>query len=108
MPDIAHPYLSLIASVAVGLLVGLERGWTQRDLSLAARWALEHFGQEGMALVLTLTGISDVDAAVMTMAGLPPHAIGDRTAGFVLGARSSLTLWRKPSLLWSSVGVMAA
>lgn len=54
-------------------------------LSLAARWALEHFGQEGMAVVLTLTGISDVDAAVMTMAGLPPHAIGDRTAGFILG-----------------------
>lgn len=54
-------------------------------LSLAARWALEHFGQKGMAVVLTLTGISDVDAAVMTMAGLPPEAIDNRTAGFVLG-----------------------
>ena len=54
-------------------------------LSLAARWALEHFGQEGMAAVLTLTGISDVDAAVMTLAGLPVDAIDDRTAGYVLG-----------------------
>ncbi|WP_449469629.1 MgtC/SapB family protein [Sphingobium chungangianum] len=54
-------------------------------LSLAARWALVHFGQQGMAVVLTLTGISDVDAAVMTMAGLPQHAIDDQTAGFVLG-----------------------
>lgn len=54
-------------------------------LSLAARWALVHFGQEGMAVVLTLTGISDVDAAVMTMAGLPPDLLDDRTAGLVLG-----------------------
>jgi len=54
-------------------------------LSLAARWALIHFGQQGMAVVLTLTGISDVDAAVMTMAGLPPHLLDDRTAGLVLG-----------------------
>jgi hypothetical protein len=38
-----------------------------------------------MAVVLTLTGISDVDAAVMTMAGLPPHLLDDRTAGLVLG-----------------------
>lgn len=73
---IANPLGFTPALILAALVAGL---------SLAARWALEHFGQEGMAVVLTLTGISDVDAAVMTMAGLPPHAIGDRTAGFVLG-----------------------
>ena len=73
---IANPLGFTPALILAALVAGL---------SLAARWALEHFGQKGMAVVLTLTGISDVDAAVMTMAGLPPHAIGDRTAGFVLG-----------------------
>ncbi len=55
-------------------------------LSLAARWALAHFGEEGMLVVLTLTGISDVDAAVLTIAGLPPDILNDRTAGLVLGS----------------------
>jgi len=55
-------------------------------LSLAARWALVHFGQQGMAVVLTLTGISDVDAAVMTMAGLPRALLDDRAAGLILGS----------------------
>jgi uncharacterized membrane protein (DUF4010 family) len=54
-------------------------------LSLVARWALHHFGQQGMAVVLTLTGISDVDAAVITMSGLPAHMLNDRTAGLSLG-----------------------
>lgn len=55
-------------------------------LSLASRWALARFGQEGMAVILGLTGMSDVDAAVMTLAGLPRHMLDDRTAGLILGA----------------------
>ena len=54
-------------------------------LSLVARWALHRFGEQGMAIVLTLTGISDVDAAVITMAGLPAHMINNQTAGLSLG-----------------------
>ncbi|KKW91760.1 MgtC/SapB family protein [Sphingobium chungbukense] len=55
-------------------------------LSLAARWALARFGEQGMAVILTLTGISDVDAAVMTMAGLPPDLLDNRSAGLILGS----------------------
>ncbi|ATE65320.1 MgtC/SapB family protein [Rhizorhabdus dicambivorans] len=53
-------------------------------LSLVARWSLEQFGDKGLALVLGLTGMSDVDAAVMTLAGLPPEALDAWTAGLVL------------------------
>ena len=53
-------------------------------LSLAARWSLERFGSGGMALVLGLTGLSDVDAAVITLAGLPEASLDDWMGGFVL------------------------
>lgn len=53
-------------------------------LSLVARWSLDRFGSAGMAVALGLTGMSDVDAAVMTLAGLPADSIDDRTAGLVL------------------------
>ena len=53
-------------------------------LSLVARWALARFGGGGMALILGLTGMMDVDAAVMALAGLPRATLGDDMAGFVL------------------------
>jgi uncharacterized membrane protein (DUF4010 family) len=53
-------------------------------LSLIARWALERFGGEGLAVVLGLTGLMDVDAAVLTLAGLPQAALDNATAGIVL------------------------
>lgn len=81
-------------------------------LSLAARWALEHFGQQGMAVVLTLTGISDVDAAVMTMAGLPAHLLDDRTAGLILGAAVLANTFAKAVITivigWGHGGVRAS
>jgi uncharacterized membrane protein (DUF4010 family) len=53
-------------------------------LSLAARWALAQFGNGGIALLLGLTGMSDVDVAVLTLAGLPADVLDGRTAGLVL------------------------
>ena len=54
--------------------------------SLLARWALDIWGDQGIAVVLGLTGLMDVDAAVLTLAGLPTQALDDATAGFVLAA----------------------
>lgn len=53
-------------------------------LSFIARWALEQFGNRGLAVVLGLTGLMDVDAAVLTLTGLPHAALDDATAGIVL------------------------
>ncbi len=81
-------------------------------LSLAARWALVHFGQQGMAVVLTLTGISDVDAAVMTMAGLPPDLLDDHVAGLILGSAVLANTLAKAMMTmvigWGHGGVRAA
>lgn len=53
-------------------------------LSVAARWALTTFGDGGMATVLTLTGLMDVDAAVLTLAGLPAGTLAPSLAGLLL------------------------
>lgn len=53
-------------------------------LAVVSRWALDAYGGAGIAVVLGITGIADVDAAVITLAGLPAGAIGLRTAGLVL------------------------
>lgn len=53
-------------------------------LSVLARWALAEFGNRGMAVVLGLTGLMDVDAAVLTLAGLPHGTIEAGVAGVTL------------------------
>jgi uncharacterized membrane protein (DUF4010 family) len=53
-------------------------------LSVAARWALARFGDQGMAVVLALTGLMDVDAAVLTLSGLPQGSIDAGLAGALL------------------------
>jgi uncharacterized membrane protein (DUF4010 family) len=53
-------------------------------LSVAARWALDQWGSGGVAVLLGLTGMMDVDSAVLALAGLPPGTIDGWTAGIVL------------------------
>lgn len=53
-------------------------------MSVVARWAQIHFGHQGIAVLLGVTGMMDVDAAVLTLAGLPAGAIDGWTAGLVL------------------------
>lgn len=43
--------------------------------ALAARWAEGQFGQQGLALLLLITGSMDVDVAIITAGGLSPSAI---------------------------------
>jgi uncharacterized membrane protein (DUF4010 family) len=55
-------------------------------LALASRWVLDRFGDAGLATVLALSGMVDVDSAVITMGGLPEGVLDGRTAGLVLAA----------------------
>lgn len=53
-------------------------------VAIPARWALERFGDEGIVVVLGLTGMWDVDAAVLTLAGLPMDLMEPDQAGLLL------------------------
>ena len=81
-------------------------------LSLVARWALDQGGSEKMAVVLGITGMSDVDAAVMTLAGLPASALDDWTAGLVLAvpvlANTAIKAAMTIVIGWRHGGIRAA
>jgi uncharacterized membrane protein (DUF4010 family) len=53
--------------------------------AVLARWAQAQFGETGIATSLFLTGSFDVDAAIVTLSGLPPEAIDRRVASIALG-----------------------
>lgn len=92
------PALILAGSVAV--------------LSLAARWALQRWGGQGIVVVLGLTGLMDVDAAVLTMAGLPSGTLGPWMAGVVLAvpvlANTAIKAALAAGIGWGHGGARAA
>jgi uncharacterized membrane protein (DUF4010 family) len=53
--------------------------------AVAARWAQWQFGQEGIAILILLMGSLDVDAAIVTVGGLPVNAISAPLAAVALG-----------------------
>lgn len=53
-------------------------------LAVVSRWAEAKFGGAGIAVLLGITGMADVDAAVITMAGLPRDMLDPRQAGLIL------------------------
>lgn len=55
-------------------------------ISLAGRWALQAFGDAGLATVLGVSGMVDVDAAIIAMSRLPDGSLTVRTAGLILAA----------------------
>jgi len=52
--------------------------------AIAARWAQGRFGEEGIAILLLLMGSMDVDAAIVTAAGLEPGTISDDLAALAI------------------------
>lgn len=53
-------------------------------MTVVARWALARFGDEGVVVALGLTGLMDVDAAVLTLSGMPQGMLDAHLAGLVL------------------------
>ena len=52
--------------------------------AVAARWAETRFGQEGIAVLILIMGSLDVDAAIVTVGGLPVSAITPQWAAVAL------------------------
>lgn len=69
--------------------------------SIASRWALAAFGDAGVAGVLAIIGLADVDAAVIAFAGMPAGAIAVRLAGAVLAMPVLLNMVLKTGLVLS-------
>ncbi len=67
-------------------------------LSLAARWVLERYGDNGVAVVLAITGTVDVDSAIITMGNLPRGILTPNVAGLVLAVPIQLNTLLKASL----------
>ncbi|MET3667714.1 MgtC/SapB family protein [Caulobacter sp. 1776] len=55
-------------------------------ITLAARWAMQAFGDAGLATVLGLSGMVDVDAAIIAMSRLPAGSLSPKVAGLILAA----------------------
>lgn len=90
-------------------------------MSLAARWVLARYGDAELAVVLALSGMVDVDSAVITMGTLPLGALHSTIAGLVLlppiflntlfkaGVAVSIAGWRqaRPALWTLGLTAMA-
>jgi uncharacterized membrane protein (DUF4010 family) len=72
-------------------------------MSLATRWAFLRYGEMGIAGVIGLTGLADIDAAVLALSAMPPHILPARTAGMVLAGPVILNTLLKAGL----AGVLA-
>lgn len=70
--------LELTVALGLGVLVAF--------LSIGSRWALRQFGNAGLATVLLVTGFADVDAAILSLANMPPGSIRGDLAGMMLAA----------------------
>lgn len=53
-------------------------------MAVATRWAEQYFGGTGAGAVIVITGSFDVDAAVVTLRGLPETTLSSWGAGLVL------------------------
>lgn len=69
-PIAVKPALGFLIFVAVALL--------------AARWASGRFGEQGLAVLLLITGSMDVATAVITLGGMPAEAIAPLIAAMAL------------------------
>jgi len=53
--------------------------------AVAARWAEDRFGEQGIAVLLLIMGSMDVDAAIVTAGGLPLGTIAPELAALAVG-----------------------
>jgi uncharacterized membrane protein (DUF4010 family) len=51
---------------------------------LLSRWAIDHYGDTGLTTVVALTGLYDVDAAIIMLGSLPPTTMPPRNFGLLL------------------------
>lgn len=73
-------------------------------LSLTARWVLERLGDAGLAVVLAITGMVDVDSAIITIGNLPKGLLAAHIAALVLAPPILLNTLLKAGMTVSIAG----
>lgn len=67
---------ALLPAIGFAVLVGV--------VLLASKWAIARYGDDGFSTLLALTGLYDVDAAIITAGTVDPGAISPNVAGRAL------------------------
>ena len=97
--------------VGIGFFIALLAGLVM-VITLAGRWAMQAFGGAGLAVVLGISGMVDVDAAIIAMSRLPAGSLTPRIAGLILAAPILANTLVKAGLAFAiakgSTGVRAA
>jgi uncharacterized membrane protein (DUF4010 family) len=88
---------ALLPALGFALLVAL--------VQLAVKWMQLHFGDGGVALTLALTGMLDVDAAIVALRGAPAQAISPLLAGAILALPVLLNTLLKLGVVLATAGV---
>ena len=73
-------------------------------MALATRWAAVRFGDAGIAVLIAITGSLDVDAAIVTVGGLPQGAIDPWLAGLMLAIPVLLNTLFKAAIAVGAAG----
>ena len=73
-------------------------------LALATRWAAAKYGDAGVATLLVITGSFDVDAAIVTLAGLPSGTLTPWLAGLVLAGPVLMNTLFKAAIVVATAG----
>jgi uncharacterized membrane protein (DUF4010 family) len=73
-------------------------------LALVVRWAEARYGSAGIAALLAITGAMDVDAAIVTMRGLPQGTIASDLAGMILSLPVFLNTLVKAGIVITTAG----
>jgi uncharacterized membrane protein (DUF4010 family) len=62
---------------------------------LASKWAIARFGDSGLTTLLALTGLYDVDSAIITVSNLDPGMIAATRGGLILAVPILVNTVRK-------------
>lgn len=89
--------LDLVTALGLALLMAV--------LAVVSRWAQFRFGHLGLAAVLSLTGLADVDAAILTLSGLPPQTLAPPVAALIVTGPVFLNVVFKAALCLGFAGM---
>lgn len=104
---LTHDSNGLVAQNPIALAPALGFLLLVAALAVAARWGELQYGHNGIATILLIIGTFDIDAATVTLGGLPSGSIEPHTAALVLAAPLVANTLFKAGLVWINAGRVA-